>query len=49
MVNGPLAGRFKTDNESLNDFDGLETSFQENGYLFFRQVLDVEQVLESPT
>ena len=46
MVNGPLVGRFKTDNESLNDSDGLETSFQEDGYLFFRQVLDVEQVLE---
>ncbi len=46
MLNGPRVGRFKTHNESLNDFDRLEASFQEDGYLFFRDVLDAAQVLE---
>jgi 1-deoxypentalenic acid 11beta-hydroxylase len=45
-----MAGRFLSDfqvsNESLHDFRALDTTFREDGYLFFRQVLDAGQVLE---
>src|SRR5689334_5939603 len=46
MGNGPRTGRFKIANDFLDDSDELETSFQQDGYLFFRQVLNVEQVLD---
>jgi 1-deoxypentalenic acid 11beta-hydroxylase len=36
---------FTTANDLLHDFSRLNASFQENGYLFFRNVLDGAQVL----
>ncbi|HUE14272.1 MAG TPA: phytanoyl-CoA dioxygenase family protein [Planctomycetaceae bacterium] len=45
MASCPL-GVFNAANESLHDFDVLDSQFREDGYLFFRQVLDVAQVLE---
>lgn len=45
MAASPL-GVFKTANESLDNSDLLDSTFREDGYLFFRQVLDVAKILE---
>jgi 1-deoxypentalenic acid 11beta-hydroxylase len=45
MANRPL-GTFKVANDSLDDFELLTSTFREDGYLFFRQVLDAERILQ---
>ena len=39
-------GEFQTANHLLNDFEKLNATFQEEGYLFFRNVLDADAVLK---
>jgi 1-deoxypentalenic acid 11beta-hydroxylase len=41
---GNSLGAFETANECMNDFEALQSKLEENGYLFFRQVLDSTQV-----
>ena len=38
-------GEFQVANHLLNDFEKLEAIFQEEGYLFFRDVLDADAIL----
>jgi 1-deoxypentalenic acid 11beta-hydroxylase len=45
MTSRPLDD-FKIANDYLDDVAGLDATFQEDGYLFFRQVLDLGKVLE---
>src|SRR4051794_30036763 len=45
MVEEPL-GAFAVSNQSLNDRGRLESAFREDGYLFFRGILDPATVLE---
>ena len=37
-------GALRTANEHLGDFERLNLTFQEEGYLFFRGVLDLQEV-----
>ncbi|HLJ11713.1 MAG TPA: phytanoyl-CoA dioxygenase family protein [Planctomycetaceae bacterium] len=37
-------GTFHIANDDLNDFDRLNSMFEDEGYLFFREVLDIEAV-----
>ena len=39
-------GEFQTANHLLNDFESLNANFQEEGYLFFRNILDADAVLK---
>ena len=41
-----LMGEFQTTNHLLNDFEKLNATFREEGYLFFRNVLDADAVLK---
>jgi len=39
-------GEFQVANEYLDDPTQLETVFQRDGYLFFRGVIDVSEILQ---
>jgi hypothetical protein len=45
MASRPF-GVFKIANDCLDDFERLNSQFRDDGYLFFRQVLDVDNVLQ---
>lgn len=45
-MNQNLMGKFQTANHLLNDFEKMNATFREEGYLFFRNVLDTDAVLE---
>jgi 1-deoxypentalenic acid 11beta-hydroxylase len=45
-MNQNLMGEFQTANHLLNDFEKMKATFREEGYLFFRNVLEADAVLK---
>jgi 1-deoxypentalenic acid 11beta-hydroxylase len=45
-MNQNLMGEYQTANHLLNDFEKMNATFREEGYLFFRNVLDTDAVLK---